>query len=275
MTHIRKLKSASPIYSFVPAIFALAVFAFTALLLGRIIGLKVLGSIMLIYAILSIGIFYQKTKSYVYLVSSSYLLVFGIVLLTMQMQYDGDPWRVFPPLTRFFGIWMVILWIWLVYLMTTNQTRWKGANILELAAIGAENSDNAYTERPFPVSRIDYDKEEINALASHLKKNLVCSAYRDNGKIYLVPLNNREAFDLILQPAFNIIEKTWISFDAEGQVAVHISRKSYLSFTENLALDQLCSNLGNLFIEFLDDYRKGESTRILDKIQSVKTNFFA
>jgi hypothetical protein len=90
-----------------------------------------------------------------------------------------------------------------------------------------------------------------------------------------VPVNNKSALQLFYQPGFNFIEKTWVSFDEEGQVSVHISRETYLSFRENLALDQLCNNLGNLFIDFLEDYRKGEGVRIIDKMKSVKTDFFA
>ena len=80
--------------------------------------------------------------------------------------------------------------------------------------------------------------------------------------------------NLLFRPGFNVIEDTWIAFDPGGQVSVHISRKTYLSYKENLAFDQLCNNLGNIFIEFLDDYRKGEDVRIMDKLNTVKSDFF-
>ena len=275
MFNSKRLKSGSPVYSFIPAIIALGMFAFSALFFGPEIAFKILGAIILIYSVISFGFYYLKTRSYIYLVSSSYLLAFGLVLLTIRLEYAGRPDLVFPPVTRFFVVWMILLWVWLFYLMVTKQTSWKGNNILELAANGVEPSEDAYTERPFPVKIIDYDKHEILALARFLSRNLTCTSYLDSGKVYLVPVNNKSALQLFYQPGFNIIEKTWISFDEEGQVSVHISRESYLSFRENLALDQLCNNLGNLFIGFLDDYRKGEGVRITDKIKNVKTDFFA
>ncbi len=274
MTHIKKVKSGSPISSFIPAIISLAIFAFTALFLGPIIGFKALGSVIIIYCIISFGFYYLKTRSYTYLISSLYLLVFGLVLLTIQLQHTGNPTLVFPPITRFFAFWMVIFWVWLLYLMITNKTRWKGNNVLELAAIGVGNSDDSYTERPFPVAKIDFEKDEIYALAAYLRKQLICIDYTDDSKLFFVPLNNKEALELLLQPAFNIIENTWIAFDNNGQVTVHISRKSYLSYKDNLAFDQLCSNMGNLFIEFLEHYRKGEGVRILDKVNNMKSDFF-
>ncbi|MCF8366450.1 MAG: hypothetical protein K9H16_11750 [Bacteroidales bacterium] len=275
MSHIKKLKSGSPVSVFLPAIISLGIFAFSALLLGPETGIKVLGYVIFIYALISFSFYYLKTRSYIYLISSTYLLAFAFVLLTIQLQYAGNRMLVFPPITRFFAIWMMIFWIWLFYLMVTDKTRWNGNKIMELAAEGVEVSDDAYTERPFPVANIDFSKEEIMALASHLKKNLLCVDYTDGNKIYLVPMNNQEAMQLLLYPNFNVIENTWVAFDTGGQVIVHISRKKYLSFKENLALDQLCNNLGNLFIEFLIDYRKGEGVRIIDKLNTVKSDFFA
>jgi hypothetical protein len=169
---------------------------------------------------------------------------------------------------------MVLSWIWLFYMMVTSQTRWKGNHILELAAIGVDPSNNAYTERPFPVREIDFSKDEILAMAAYFRKNLISIHYNDGDKIYFVPINNSAAMGLLFRPGFNVIEDTWIAFDPSGQVSVHISRKTYLSYKENLAFDQVCNNLGNLFIEFLDDYRKGEDVRIMDKLNTVKSDFF-
>lgn len=275
MSHIKKLKSASPIKVFIPAFIAFIIFGLSSAFMGFESGLKALGIIILIYALISFGLYYFKTRNHMYLVSSSYLIAFGLVLLTMQMQYDGDPSRVFPPITRLFLSWMIISWIWLFYYMVSGRTRWLGNHILELAAIGVEPSNNAYTERPFPVREIDFTKDEISALAAYCRKNLIGIHYTDGDKVYIVPVNNSDAMGLFIKPSFNVIEDTWIAFDPDGMVSVHISRKTYLSYKENLAFDQLCNNLGNLFIEFLEDYRKGEGVRILDKLNTVKTDFFA
>ncbi|PLX14629.1 MAG: hypothetical protein C0598_00835 [Marinilabiliales bacterium] len=274
MSHIQKLKTGSPIIVFVPAIISLLIFALTSLFLGLEVGLKMLGGVILVYALISIGFYYPTTRSNIYLISSSYLLSFGLVLITIQTQHYGNPTLVFPPITRLFFIWMIISWIWLFYKMVTSQTRWKGSNILELAAVGVETSNNAYTERPFPVREIEFTKDEVLAMAAYLRKNLISIHYDDGDKIYFVPINNDAAMKLFLRSGFNVIEDTWIAFDPSGMVSVHISRKTYLSYKENLAFDQLCNNLGNQFIEFLDYYRKGEDVRIMDKLKTVKSDFF-
>ncbi len=274
MSNIKKLKPGSPIKAFIPAIFSIAVLALSSIFLGIGIGLKILGVIILIYAGISIGFYYIQTRSNVYLISSSYLLAFGLVLLTLQANQTGNQLLDFPPISKFFLVWMVISWIWLFYLMITGQTRWKGSQILELAAVGVEQSDNAYTERPFPVREIDFTKDEIMAMVAYFRKNLISTHYIDGDKIYFVPVNNNDAMNLLFKSGFNVVEDTWIAFDPNGMVSVHISKKAYLSYKENLAFDQLCNNLGNHFIEFLDDYRKGEDVRIMDKLNTVKSDFF-
>lgn len=275
MSHIRKVKSGSPITTFIPAIIAITLLALSSIFLGISTGIKVIGVVILAYGAISFGFYYLKTKSTIYLISSSYLLAFGFVLIFIRLEYDGNPAMVFPPISRLFGVWMILSWIWLFYMIVTNQTTWKGNRILELIALGVEPTNNAYTERPFPIGKADFSKEEILALAKFLQKNIISVYYNDNEKIYFVPTNNKAALSLLVRHEFNVIEDTWIAFDPEGEVTVHISRKSYLSYKENLALDQLCYNLGNLFIEFLEDYRKGEGVRVLDKINSVKSDFFA
>ncbi|NPD47470.1 MULTISPECIES: hypothetical protein [unclassified Lentimicrobium] len=275
MSPIKKLKSGSSIKVFIPAIISFIILALSSIFLGIEIGLKMLGGIIIIYALISLGFYYLQTRSNVYLVSSSYLLAFGFVLFTLQTQHTGNHPIVFPPISRLFLVWMILSWIWLFYMMVTGQTRWKGNHILELAAIGVESSNDAYTERPFPVREIDFTKDEILAMVAYLRKNLICIHYSDGDKIYLIPTNNNAAMGLLVRSGFNVIQDTWIAFDPTGQVSVHISRKTYLSYKENLAFDQLCNNLGNLFIEFLDDYRKGEEVRIIDKLNTVKSDFFA
>jgi len=115
MSHIQKLKSGSPIKVFIPAIISLIVLALSSIFMGLEIGLKMLGVLILIYAIISIGFYYFQTRSYVYLISSSYLLSFGLVLLTIQAPHTGNHQLVFPPISRLFLVWMILSWIWMVH----------------------------------------------------------------------------------------------------------------------------------------------------------------
>jgi len=70
-------------------------------------------------------------------------------------------------------------------------------------------------------------------------------------------------------------DTTWINFDFEGDVSVHISQKDYLDYRESLAFDQLCESLGRLFIEFAEMHQRGEGVRIIDRLDALKLSYFS
>jgi hypothetical protein len=43
-------------------------------------------------------------------------------------------------------------------------------------------------------------------------------------------------------------------------------------YRDQLAFDQLCHGMGNLFISFLDQYRKGYELLIIDQFNALKLN---
>ncbi len=272
MIYNKKLKPEKSIVGFVPAIAALVVFMIGGLIFGPVGSLKVLGLVMFFYAVVTFGFYYVRTKSTTYLISGLYLTVFGCTLWTIQLQYHGNPSMVFQPLARFFGIWMVVLWVWLMYLMATRKVKWKGTEILELAAQGVDPSEDSYTERPLPVGKVEVTRDEILSFAAFLRKNQICMSYQDDDKIYLVPITMKDSMYLVIHPEFNVIEKTWVSINYNGEVTVHISKQTYLAYRENLTFDHLCNSMGNLFIEFFEWYRKGEGIRVIDKLDELKLN---
>ena len=275
MLYTRKLKPESVVYYFAPAVIFLGIFALSILLLGRTMGFRILGVLFITYGIVTLGFYYRRTRSTMYIISALYLFSIGIALMTIQIQYAGNPEKVFPPISRFFGVWMIIFWIWLAYLMMTGKVQWRGRHVMELAALNVEASDNSYTERPFPIEKIDLTKDEILSFAAFMKKNLICMTYTDEDKVYFVPLNVPESVLLVIHPEFNVVEKTWVAFNFNGEITGHISKANYLEYRENLAFDQLCKDFGNMFVDFFEWYRKGEGVRIIDKLNEMKQGIFS
>jgi hypothetical protein len=70
-------------------------------------------------------------------------------------------------------------------------------------------------------------------------------------------------------------DATWVNFDESGEVSVHIAQKDYLDYRQPLAFDQLCTSLGQVFIEFLELYRKGEGVRAVDRMNDLRIGFFS
>ena len=68
---------------------------------------------------------------------------------------------------------------------------------------------------------------------------------------------------------------TYIIFDDKGNVSVHIAKQDYLKYHHQLSFDQLCDSLADRFIEFLELYKTGEGSRILDRLNSLKLSPFS
>ena len=66
-----------------------------------------------------------------------------------------------------------------------------------------------------------------------------------------------------------------MAFDNEGNITVNISEADYLAFREDFDFDRLCSSLADVFVDFLDMHRKGQDTRIVDRLDAMKIGFFS
>jgi len=53
-----------------------------------------------------------------------------------------------------------------------------------------------------------------------------------------------------------------------------VSQRDYLDFREALSFDKLCQSLGDLFVEFVGLFQRGESVRILDRLDAVGLSMF-
>ena len=71
------------------------------------------------------------------------------------------------------------------------------------------------------------------------------------------------------------VDRTWIAFDYDGNVTVNIAQSDYLNYQEDLSFDQLCTSLGNVFIDFLDLFSNGKGVRIIDQLNAMPTNIFS
>ena len=66
-----------------------------------------------------------------------------------------------------------------------------------------------------------------------------------------------------------------MAFGNDGQVNVHISQRDYVHFREDLDFDQLCRSLADVFVDFLEMHRKGQDSRIMDRLDAMKIGLFS
>jgi len=162
----------------------------------------------------------------------------------------------------------------LVYIGSQKKLKYRGNEVLELAARDVKIVSDTYTERPRPAGEVEYSKYDIIDFGNHLKSNLICMPFQEENRVILVPIKISDYLDFLFSTNFEFQNKTCVSFYFDGQVSVHISRNDYLSYKDDLAFDHLCESLGQLFITFADFYMRGDKTRIIDRLNSVKMGLF-
>jgi len=144
-----------------------------------------------------------------------------------------------------------------------------------LAAVPVDDTGNGYTPRPLPAGITDFTQRQILEFANFARRHLIAVSYVGKDRVVFVPVMMGREFGFILGLKKDYTDETWVSFDFEGHVSVNISHRDYLNFREALSFDQLCSSLGNLFIEFFEIYLRGEGVRIIDRMDALGIGIFS
>ncbi len=132
-----------------------------------------------------------------------------------------------------------------------------------LAAEHLDEASNGYTDRPYSASKADYTRDEVLGFARFLGgKNIVKSIIQENVVILAFSMGISPLKDPDLQ------QISYVSFDSEGNISVHISEYDYKRFKEELTFDQLCASLGDVFKRFLEYYKEGLEKRIIVELKS-------
>ncbi len=148
-----------------------------------------------------------------------------------------------------------------VLVLVRGKIRPRGRRILELAAMSVDETADGFTARPFPAGKIMYTKEEIMGFAGFLTRHLVASPCIQEDRVFLV-INASEISYLTFRWV-NIQRRTYVAFDFSGHISVHIARRDYRRYKDELTFDRLCRSLGDLFKQFLSLYQRGESQTVI------------
>lgn len=158
-------------------------------------------------------------------------------------------------------LFTLFIYMFFVYLKNTAQYR----RILERAARPVDDARNGYTHRPYPSGKAVYSKGEIFGFAEFLKSRLIAIPFVDsNGITMAFP---EDWLGRLYDMHGSYLDDTRVIFQFNGQVSAHITEKDYKKYQEELTFDQLCSSLGNMFIEFMEMFKNGEGNLILEKIK--------
>jgi hypothetical protein len=271
MRYEKKLKPDRSIAGLLPALTSLFLIAVVAVIFGRrgvawFCTLLFLGFAGFAFAA------QRRSGALMYIASTAYLL-------TATLAFASVPGSVFGMRDRTFYHFFEVLTLpsigTLLYLIFTRRAKWRGRDILELAAAPVEDLGDGFTERPFPSGRADYTWDEILGFARFCGRHMISLPYIEPERVCLVPVRMGKEFGHLWNVSRNISRDTWACFDADGNVTVNISRADYYLYRDDLSFDQLCGSLSDLYIEFLEMYMRGETSRIIDRLDSVRVGFFS
>ncbi|MBU8921701.1 MAG: hypothetical protein KOO63_07755 [Bacteroidales bacterium] len=271
MNAYSKLKPDRSIAGLLPAFFTLAGCLLMAMIFGRDSMAWFVTMVFLSFSILSFSSFF-RTRSIGYLASACYLTMGTVALASIPGSVFGLPDRSVYEIMRAATLPFIA---WLIYVMVTKKVKWRGRELLELAADPVDRLGNGFTERPRPSGSVEYSRNEISGFADFCGRHLIVLPHRESDRIYFVIIRMGKEFFHLWNPGRDISRDSWVCFDFEGKVSVNISRDDYYEYRDDLEFDKLCASLGDLFVEFLEMHTSRQETRIIDRLNKVRTGWFS
>jgi hypothetical protein len=284
MSLVRKLKPDRNITGALIPLSMLPVFGLTSLIFGIPTGMLTLAVMISLFGLFYLYVFIRTGNVFLLVICADCVFfTFMLVLASgkladsmgnfMANPFDNPFERTEFALAYFTGL--IFFGILLIFLTLTRRLKWRGREIFELAAEPVEETDNGYTSRPRPVGKVDYSPEQMRNFARFCARHLIALPYITSKNITMVPVKNSEEFERLLGLSGDYRDATWVNFDEDGEVSVHIAQKDYLNYRQPLAFDQLCTSFGRIFIDFFDLYNKGEGVRVIDRMDDLRISIFS
>lgn len=270
MYTIHKLKPDRSITGLIPAISALIIMALIGIFFGRKAAFTFLAIVFWGFSLYSFIGFLRTSNAY-FMIPALYQFFAGFVVYEWEPKIRGGT----PTFMAFAVLLTIIFLVGVIYLVITKKIKWRGREVLEIAAASVEETGNGYTSRPLPAGKVEFSQQEIMEFAHFARRNLIAVSYVGKDRVIFVPVMMGREYGFILGLKSDYTDETWVSFDFDGNVTVNISHRDYLEFIEALSFDQLCTSLGNLFVDFVQTYHNGEGVRIIDRMDAVRVGVFS
>ncbi len=270
MFSIHKLRADHSIVGLIPALSSLFIAALIGIFFGREAAFTFLAIVFWGFSIYTFTGFW-RTRNPHFIPPALYLLFGGLVIFNHDPSFRGNP----PPMISLFLLLTGAFLFWTVYVMLTKKVKWRGREILEMAAAPVEETGDGFTNRPLPGGKTSFTKQQIIEFAKFASRNLIAVPFIGDNKVVFVPVMMGREFGFILGLKRDYMDDTWVSFDFDGNVSVNISHSDYMKYQEALSFDQLCASLGDLFVDFIETYHRGEGVRIISRMDNMHVGIFS
>jgi len=218
-----------------------------------------------IFTIVLINIVFSiRTKNLFYLVTALHYTIISLYFVAVIIENSQ--------LLNLMRISFLFSLFFLLYLGLTRKLKWRKRELLEMAAENIKVAPGSFTNRPKPLEKKQYTRSELIGFSKFLFKKLIAVPYYEEKSVVFVVTNKYTNHVLNLRN--NYSEETHVTFGFDGSISVSIAKKDYLKYKEELSFDQICYSLGELFIGFLELYKKNETVRIIYRMDRLKFNPF-
>jgi len=255
------------------------------------LGRKIPFAILLIFIFVFTELYFIGFPFYSILVFGAFFVVLGIVDFARTKLYTyliifllagTATWHSLANFAHFFGIENSSIFTQVTYVIHVifnvifiafnwstlychEKLEANARRVFKLASELILETSNGFTDRPYSAGTAQYSTEEILGFARFLTgKNITRSVIKKDSVILL--------FSMGISPLkYPEIEKiSYISFDYDGNISVHISKFDYKRYKETLKFNELCDSLGNVFKRFLSYYQNGNDDRIITELKSLR-----
>ena len=223
------------------------------------IGILLVIPICIVYGLVSFLLF-LRTLNTGYMIKTMMFLFLMVSVISLFLTGTA----IF---TLFAWIITLLSLIWLIFMISNRDYKWRTRELLELAAMPVEEVKNGYTDRPMPTGKLDYKWEELIRFSNFIRRNLISVVYYENEKV-VFGLNHSK-FKLITFSG-DYSQDSWVAFDKQGNISVHISAENYRLFKDAYAFDQLCDTLGNVYADFFRLFQQGKESEILKRLDFIR-----
>jgi len=216
-------------------------------------------------ALFLLGAFFKSKSGFIFM-SGLFMLILSFLRFTAILnnawrgKYVSDPMGI---LIFFLSLFVIFItakrfpygFFWQRYLPL----------FLEVAAKPIIATTNGYTNRPFPVGKSEYSREDIIRFAKFLNQELIASHYIMEDRVVLVFSNGLFQYIPFFKPDFNRL--TYVSFGSEGDISVNFAQKDYKKYKDEITFNQLCNSFGNIIIDFFNAFQQKKGNSYFEKIK--------
>jgi len=197
-----------------------------------------------------------------------HFLILGLVLGLGVWHYEATEHMntIFSPTTLIIHLVLIFITLFIAMPKINKAVKLEihARNLFQLAAQQVFDVSNGYTNRPYSGGKTDAGRNEILGLARYLTgKDILMYNSSSDMITYAFSMNTSPLVD----PQLNKV--SYMSFDKDGNISVHISETDYKQYKNKLSFDQLCGSFVEMFKQFLEYYKDGNEDRIVTELKSV------